>query len=315
MRPLDRLPSLKLRLGLLIVLSIVTTLVTLLIAAKLGLRLRWGALVALGVSLLFVQVVGRGLTRPLREMAAAADAMADGDHGVRVTATSRDEVGRLATSFNRMAHELAELDRLRVTLVADAAHELRTPIAALRASLENAVDGVRDADPAALLAQVDRLQRLADQLLDLSRLESGAAVLEQRRVEVASLFRHHEDVLVDVPDGLAIRGDPLRLGQVVDNLVLNAHRHAAGATVIGRARPGAAGRVRMEIEDDGPGLADTDLVRVFDRFTRTDASRSVEGSGLGLAIVRSIVELHGGAVHAERVRPYGLRLVLDLPAG
>lgn len=313
MRPLDRLPSLKLKLGLLIVFAIVTTLATLLIAAKLGLRLRWGALVALAVSLAGVQLLARGLTSPLRDMARAARAMARGEHGVRVAARSHDEVGQLARAFNEMATELEELDRMRSSLVADAAHELRTPIAALHASLENAVDGVGEPDLPALLAQTERLGRLADQLLDLSRLESGAAVLQPRAVAVSELLAEH-DIETDVPAGLQVEGDPDRLRQVVGNLVANARRHAPGSHVrarAGRPRPGA---VRLEIEDDGPGLPDADLQRIFDRFTRADRSRSVEGSGLGLAIVRSIVELHGGSVHAERASPHGLRLVIDLPA-
>lgn len=312
MRPLDRLPSLKLKLGLVIVLAIVTTSATMLIAAKLGLRLRWGALVALVVSLVFVQLVARGMTAPLRAMARAAGAMARGDHGQRVEVRSRDEVGQLAGAFNEMAAELEELDRLRSSLVADAAHELRTPIAALRASLENAVDGVEPGDLEGLLAQAERLGRLADQLLDLSRLESGAAAMKRRPVAVAELFKGH-DLALDAPDGLRVEGDPDRLRQVVANLVVNAHRHAPGAAVVARARPRASGTVRLEIEDDGPGLPEADLQRIFDRFTRTDRSRSVEGTGLGLAIVRSIVELHGGAVYAERASPRGLRLVIDLP--
>ena len=313
MRPLNRLPSLKLKLGLVIVLAIVTTLATMLVAAKLGLRLRWGALVALAVSLGLVHVVARGMTAPLREMARAAKAMARGDHGLRVGVRSRDEVGQLAAAFNDMAAELEELDRLRSSLVADAAHELRTPIAALRASLENAVDGVEAADLPVLLARAERLGRLADQLLDLSRLESGAAAIKRRPVGVSGLLDGH-DLAVDVPESLCVDGDPDRLRQVVSNLVINAHRHAPGAAVTARARVRPPGTVRLEIEDDGPGLAEADLQRVFDRFTRTDRSRSIEGSGLGLAIVRSIVELHGGAVHAERASPQGLRLVIELPA-
>lgn len=314
MRPLDRLPSLKLKLGLVIVLAILTTLATMLVAAKLGLRLRWGALAALGVSLAMVQLVARGMTAPLRQMAQAAGAMARGDHGMRIDTRSRDEVGQLAAAFNEMAAGLGELDRLRSSLVADAAHELRTPIAALRASLENAVDGVEPADLPALLAQAERLGRLADQLLDLSRLESGAAAMQRRPVPVAELLAGH-DLVLDVPDGLCVDGDPDRLRQVVANVVVNARRHAPGAAVSARARSRASGGVRLEIEDDGPGLAEAELQGIFDRFTRTDRARSVEGSGLGLAIVQSIVELHGGVVHAERASPQGLRLVIDLPAG
>ena len=183
----------------------------------------------------------------------------------------------------------------------------------MRATLENAVDGVEDADLPTLLARAERLGDLADQLLDLSRLESGAAAIERRPVGVSELLAGH-DLVADVPDGLRVEGDPDRLRQVVTNLVVNAHRHAPGAGLTARARRRPAGTVLLEIEDDGPGLPETDLQRIFDRFTRTDRSRSVEGSGLGLAIVRSIVELHGGAVHAERASPHGLRLVIELPA-
>jgi signal transduction histidine kinase len=310
--PLARIPSLKVKLGLVIVLAIVVTLVTLLVAAKLGMRLRWGALVALGLSLASVQILARGMTSPLRAMARAAEAMARGEHGQRVAASSRDEVGQLATAFNTMAAELETLDSARRDLVADAAHELRTPISALRASLENAVDGVEEADLPALLAQVERLGALADQLLDLSALEAGAASLRRRSFAARELGRDCA-ATVDIPADLRVEGDPDRLRQVVANLVDNAHRHAAGAPVVLRAAA-APGGVRLEVEDHGDGLAPADAARVFDRFARADRSRSVAGSGLGLAIARSIVELHGGAIRAEPVVPHGCRMVIDLPA-
>ena len=121
------------------------------------------------------------MTSPLREMAAAASAMARGDYDRRVRATSRDEVGELARAFNAMAADLADVERMRRDLVANVSHELRTPIGALQALLENLADGVEPTDPAALrtaLAQTERLGRLVEQLLDLSRLESGGLALE-----------------------------------------------------------------------------------------------------------------------------------------
>src|SRR5215213_3194147 len=122
------------------------------------------------------------MTSPLREMAAAASAMARGDYGRRVRATSRDEVGELARAFNAMAAELSDADRMRRELVANVSHELRTPLGALQALLENLADGVEPPDPAALrtaLAQTERLGRLVAQLLDLSRLESGTLPAER----------------------------------------------------------------------------------------------------------------------------------------
>jgi signal transduction histidine kinase len=312
MSPLSRLRSLKLKLGIVIVLAILVTLATLLIAAKLGLRLRWGALLALVVSLVAVQIVARGMTSPLRAMAKAAEAMARGEHGQRVQASSLDEVGQLAVAFNTMAAELEALDRARRDLVADAAHELRTPIAALRASLENAVDGVEEVDLADLLVQVERLGDLADQLLDLSALEAGASQLTRRSFAVAELARGC-DAEVQIPRDLRLDGDPDRLRQVVSNLVENARRHAPGAPVVLRATATAAGGVQLEVEDRGPGLAAEDAARVFDRFARTDRSRSAPGAGLGLAIARSIIELHGGAIRIEPAVPHGCRVVVHLP--
>lgn len=326
LRPLDRLGSLKLRLGLLIVLAIGVTLATMVAAGLLDVRLRYGALAALLLSLLTVQVVARGTTAPLRALAAAADRVAGGEHGVRVAVRGRDEVAHLGHAFNRMAAELEETDRIRRDLVADAAHELRTPLGALRAVLENAVDGVEPADPAALLAQVRRLGDLTDQLLDLSRLEAGATTLRRGAVAVdalldAALVRRAEaqaggdapPVARDVPAGLVVHGDPERLEQVLGNLLENAARHAPGAPVAVRARGRPGGGVRIEVEDRGPGLAPGDAERIFERFARADRSRSTPGSGLGLAIARSVVALHGGAIRAEPVLPHGCRVVVDLP--
>jgi signal transduction histidine kinase len=319
--PLHRLASLKVKLGVVIVTAMVVTLGTLLVADHLHVQRKVGALIAIVAALVVVQVIARGMIAPLRAMARAAEAMARGEHGQRVAVNRRDEVGQLAASFNRMSAELERMDRLQRTLVADAAHELRTPISALRASLENAVDGVEDADPRALLDQVERLGRLADQLLDLSRLEAGAAALQHSAFPVSALVQGCGDrapggeVALDVAPGLQAVGDPQLLRQVVTNLVENAHRHAPGTPIVVRARAaaGGVGGVRLEVEDRGPGLAPGEAERVFDRFARADRSRSVAGAGLGLAICRSIVELHGGAIRAEPAVPRGCRIVVELP--
>ncbi|MEV4422600.1 ATP-binding protein [Patulibacter sp. NPDC049589] len=334
---LDRLPSLRIRLGLLIVLAIGVTLVTMSVADVLGLRLRLAALAGLLFSLGAVHVVARGTISPLRQLDRAAARVAAGEHGVRVDVTGRDEVAQLGHAFNRMAAELEQTDRLRIDLVADAAHELRTPISALRAVLENDVDGVEAADPAALLDQVHRLGALTDRLLDLSRLEAGAATLRRRPVVLAELVdearafhaarpgdgppasadpaggAHVAAVVLDAPDDFVVDADPDRLRQVLDNLVENVRRHAPGSAVLIRARGTPEGGTRIEVEDHGPGLAPGDHERVFDRFARGDRSRTTTGSGLGLAICRSIVELHGGVVRAEPVEPHGCRIVLELP--
>src|SRR5262245_35725689 len=183
------------------------------------------------------------MTSPLREMVAATESMARGDFSQRVTATSRDEIGALAGAFNQMAAELAETDRLRRDLVANVSHELRTPITALQAVLENLVDGVEPPDPETLrtmLAQVERLGRLVQQLLDLSRLESGSVPLDRRVFEVTPMLDHAlkesqlhatgvEFALDVAPSDLALDADSERLHQVIANLLENAVRHSPPA--------------------------------------------------------------------------------------
>jgi signal transduction histidine kinase len=330
-RPLDRLRSIKLKLGIVIVAAVVVTLVV----NEVGLRwnIKPGARVgaAVGLALLMVQLLARGMTAPLREMADAATAMSRGSHGLQVTASSRDEVGDLARAFNAMAADLAEVDRMRRDLVANVSHELRTPISAVQARLENLVDGVEAAEPevlATMLRQVERLGRLVEQLLDLSRLESGVVPLQRQRFELEPLLADVVDearlhatgtTLRVAVDGAGLRadGDPERVHQVVANLVQNAVRHSpAGGEVEVSARA-LGGGVEIAVSDDGPGIAPEEANRVFERFYRADAARSSVdgGAGLGLAIARWIVDLHGGDIHPEPRSPHGCRMVVVLPEG
>ena len=143
------------------------------------------------LALAVTQLLAVGMTSPLREMTTAAQRMAAGDHAVRVTATSRDEVGALADAFNRMAEELAAVDRQRRELVANVSHELRTPLTALNAVLENLADGVAEPDPVTLraaLGQGERMAGLVGDLLDLSRVDAGKAPLARQRVDVRQLL-------------------------------------------------------------------------------------------------------------------------------
>ena len=165
MRPLDFLGSIKLKLGVVIGAAVVITVAVDSVGDRIGLSSLITGVVAVAVALALVQLLSHGMTSPLREMVAAARAMARGDYGRRVTATSRDEVGELARAFNSMAAELAEVDRMRRDLVANVSHELRTPIGALRATLENMVDGVEPVERPALesmLRQVERLGALVE---------------------------------------------------------------------------------------------------------------------------------------------------------
>jgi signal transduction histidine kinase len=329
-RPLDRLSSIKVKLGVVIVAGVVVSDVAAVVAVKNDVPLVPAAIGAAMLALLLVQVLARGLTRPLREMARAARAMARGEYGVRVTEGGRDEVGELARAFNAMAAELAETDRQRRDLVANVSHELRTPLAALRAKLENVADGVEPADPETLrtmLAQTERLGRLVTQLLDLSRLEAEGMALDHRPFAVRDVLEQTaREARLHAPDGVDVRveagddvrasGDPERIHQVVANLVENAVRHSPKPGSIELVASQADGRVRIEVTDEGPGIPRGEEERVFERFYRADPSRtgSGGGAGLGLAIARWIVDLHGGDIRVEHREPRGTRMVVELPA-
>ena len=335
MRPLDPLTSIKAKLGLVIVAAVMGTTAAIVLGLQAGLGWVLSALIAAAVGLVFIQFLARGMTSPLREMANAARAMAKGDYERRVTASSRDEVGELAVAFNRMAEELSETDRFRRDLVANVSHELRTPITALRAVLENLVDRVSPPDQETLrtmLAQAERLGRLVEQLLDLSKLEAGVIplesteyevrplleqVLDERRVQVAKTGGAGVSLrLIVEPESLRSHGDAERVHQVFANLVDNAIRHSPeGGDVVVEARQ-RRGRMAVAVTDDGPGIPDDEAARVFERFYRADASRSVAdgGTGLGLAIARWIVDLHGGDIRIDRARESGCRVVVELPS-
>jgi signal transduction histidine kinase len=331
-RPLDFLTSIKKKLGVVIVAAVAVTVAIVSAGEHAGVSPILTGLVAAVAALGVVQVLAHGMTRPLREMVAAARAMARGDYARPVTATSRDEVGELARAFNSMAAELAEVDRMRRDLVANASHELRTPIGALRAVVENLADGVEPPSGETfetMLRQIDRLGTLVEQLLDLSRLESGATQLdcepflvEPLLADVAAEWRakaHGREVELAVsvePTSLSVRADPARLHQVLGNLVANAVRHARRGGRVEVVGSAAGRNVRLEVADDGPGISAAELERVFERFYRADHGRAATegGSGLGLAIARWIVELHGGTIRAEPVEPTGCRIVVELPA-
>lgn len=333
MRPLDFLGSIKTKLGVVIVAAVVVTIVVVVAGVKTDIPLLLLALGALALALVMVQVLARGMTSPLREMADAAQAMSKGDYARRVTSTSRDEVGELARAFNHMAAELAEVDRTRRDLIANVSHDLRTPISALRAVLENVIDEVEPPDPETfkiMLSQVERLGRLVEQLLDLSKLESGVVPLQVSSFEVADLVeqalyearlntQQRDGKTIDIemsvePPTLRATADPERVHQVLTNLVENAVRHSpdGGRVVIG-ARESSAG-IELTVTDEGPGIPPTEASMVFERFYRSDAARSSKdgGSGLGLAIARWIVDLHGGDIKAEQASP-GCRMVVTLP--
>ncbi len=288
--------------------------------------------IAAAIALGMARWLARGMTQPLRDMAAAARKMASGDYGQRVDTASRDEVGQLARAFNRMTAELAGVEQQRRELVANVSHELKTPISALRAHLENLLDGVERPDPDTLqvmLAQSERLSRLVEQLLDLSRLESGDVPLDLHELHLTAVV---EDVLSeievarargrvsvenrvpqDLPPALA---DRERIHQVLFNLLDNAVRFTPPGGRVTVSAQAAGTTVRVRVEDTGVGIPPEHLPRLFERFYRADAARARGdgGTGIGLAICRSVVEAHGGRIWAESEPGRGSVFTFELPA-
>lgn len=327
MRPLDRLRSIKTKLGVLVAVTVAVAAVLPLAGSRFGLDPLLTVPVTVAVALLLTQLLARGMTSPLREMTAAARTMATGDYSRRVTASSRDEVGELARAFNTMAGDLQAVDRQRRELVANVSHELRTPVTALRALLENLADGVVDPDPAQLrtaLAQTERLSHLVSDLLDLSRVDSGLSALDARPMEVLPFLEDavreaalagrpvRFEVRVEPPD-LLVRADRARLHQLVANLLDNAARHSPEhGTVHVRAHADARGTV-LEVADDGPGIAPAERAAVFERFTTGSGGAQHDGgTGLGLAIARWVTDLHGGSIEVADTAT-GCRIRACLP--
>lgn len=323
-RPLDPFASFKVKMGLLVVGAIL--LVAFIVWVGEGWRLRYTLLAALAASLVLTQFLAHGMTSPLRQMTAAARAMARGDYSVRVRATSRDEVGQLAAAYNQMAADLGAADEYRRGLIANVSHELLTPITALHALLENVVDGIAEPDDKTMrmaLAQTERLGELVTNLLDLSRLEGGAIPLQPTVFRVKNFLDDavghvavtgdgvHVSVRVSPPDLVAV-ADQARLRQVVVNLVDNAIRHSpARARVDVTASAAQPTGLHLEVSDEGPGIPPAERERVFQRFTR--GATSAGGTGLGLAIARWAVELHGGAIEVMDART-GCRIGVTIPA-
>lgn len=275
-----------------------------------------GGVVLAGVlALAGTALLANRILRPVRDLTRAAGRLAEGNLGERVPVAARDEIGRLAAAFNAMAEGLERMDRSRRELVHDVAHELRTPLTSLRCQIEALEDGLARPDAPALASlreEVTLLARLVDDLQDLTLAAAGRLTLEPSRLDLAAEVRKavHSVAVADggarleieVPDGLEAVADPGRLQQILRNLLANALRHTpSGAAVRITARRQDGGAVEVAVEDEGPGIPAEHLPHLFDRFYRTDPSRTrtTGGAGLGLAIVKQLVEAHGGQVGVE----------------
>ena len=303
------------------------------------------ALFALGLSVLVSAAMARRFTTPLRRLTEASRGIAEGDLSRRVPASEvragSSEMADLAVQFNSMADRLQESveiirrdrDRSR-DFLADVSHELRTPLAALRTFNELLTEGAAD-DPEARAEflessgqQIERLDWLAQNLLELSKLDSGLVLLDLRPDDLraavenaveqsgAAARRRGIDLSLHLPVGpVRIRHDPQRIGQVVANLVANAVKFTPRGGSVSVDVLATENGARIKVVDTGVGIDAGELPFIFDRFYRGSRANEARGSGsgLGLAIVRSIVDMHGGTVEVESHVGRGSRFIVTLP--
>ena len=299
------------------------------------------AIIAGVISLLLGAVLFFYVTAPLRQLKKAASAISSGDLSQRVDIRSKDELGDLGQTFNQMAESLNSAEIQRQHLVADIAHELRTPITVIQANLEAMLDEVLPLNVEQVAALHDEtllLNRLVADLRLLSQAEAGALKLERHETEIGSLIQRVVEKIrvqaqqkginleIETSENLPrISIDPDRITQVLNNLIGNALRYTPqnGKIIVSATNSsGSAGTIQISVTDTGSGIDPVALPFVFDRFYRADQSRARNsgGSGLGLAIVKQLVEAHEGKV--EAVSPvfsnadkqgYGTRITITLP--
>ena len=296
-----------------------------------GTGLPVAAIVIIGVLFLTVTRGARSARRfaiPFGDLIEAAGKVEAGDYGARVVVPRHGmrELRWLTEAFNSMAARLETDEQQRRTLLADVSHELRTPLAVLRGELEAMIDGVHPIDEAHLSAAVDQIEmltKLVDDLRTLALAEGGALALRKEPTDLAILAQEAAASFEGLAAGAGVKlevrmpadlplvdVDPLRIQQVIGNLVANALRYAPRESVVSIAGDAGPRAVTIAVTDGGPGIAPEMLPHVFERFAKAEDSR---GSGLGLAIARQLVEAHGGSIRAECPGAGGTVISFDLP--
>jgi signal transduction histidine kinase len=298
--------------------------------------LLWAGLASGAIALILGVLLARQLTAPLRALTRAAQSLTHSQAARRheqdvpqVEIRTQDEVGELGRAFNQMAGSLAQQERLRRNLMADIAHELRTPLSVIRGDLEALLDGVYQPTPDVLASLQEEsllLSRLVDDLRALALAEAGQLQLEREPFDLDVLLQgivtsfdlqadsKGQTLMLDLPPGrLLVNADAQRVRQVVANLVSNALRHApdSGNHVLVSALS-LPGEVQVSVADDGPGISPEEIPYVFDRFWRGDGARA-GGSGMGLAIARELVRAHSGRIWVESELGEGSTFRFTLP--
>ena len=294
--------------------------------------LLWTGLAAIALGILLVSLISRKLLAPVRSLSDAAEHLGRGDFSKRVPAEGASEFRQLAIAFNSMAGNLEDAERQRRNLVADVAHELRTPVSNIQGYLEALKDGLLQPDSATIETihgQVIHLGHLVEDLRLLAQVEAGALQLNRMPGRMPEVLRGSVDAVRPRAEAKGIRVsleadeamplvdmDVTRISQVVNNLLENAIIHTPeGGSVAVTAEVAGDGMIRVTVADTGRGIPPEDLERVFDRFFRADPSRAraTGGVGLGLTIAKQLVESHGGSIRVDNVAPSGARFIFEIP--
>jgi two-component system sensor histidine kinase BaeS len=280
--------------------------------------LTYAACVAIIVAILLSIYLSRSVVAPLQAMSSATQRISEGRYEERVHVDGEDELAQLAQRFNQMAEKLSETESIRRRLIGDVSHELRTPLTAIKGSMEGLIDGILPATKETyqeIHAEADRLNRLVDDLQELSRVESRAYPLDVRPIDVSSLMQtvtkrlthqaESKHIMLDVQLPLSlpqVLADEDRALQVLTNLSANALQYTPQSGQVTLAAQQMGDQVQISVRDHGAGIPAEHLAHIFDRFYRVDKSRSRQaggGSGIGLTIARALVEAQGGRIWAD----------------
>jgi signal transduction histidine kinase len=291
----------------------------------------WGGLVAVAIAILLTFFLSRRILAPVKTLTSATERLGRGDFSQRVKIKDKGELGELAKAFNTMASDLERAEKLRQNMVADVAHELRTPLSNLQGYLEAIHDGVIKPDAKAMRSlgeEATLLSRLVDDLQDLSLAEAGKLKLNCRIEDASELINQTVAAVkarattkgislsIELPDKLpSVNIDSHRISQVLRNLLENAITHTAENGVITVTAKQSGGWVEVSVTDNGEGIPAKDIPNIFERFYRVDKSRdrATGGTGLGLTIAKRLVEAHGGKIKAQSQLGKGSRFSFTIP--
>ena len=290
----------------------------------------WSGILAGVAAVIVTFFLSRRILAPVESLSRAARDLARGDFSQRVDVKSKDEVGELAGAFNSMAQELAAAETVRRNMVADVAHELRTPLSNLRGYMEAIKDGLVKPDATTIDTmheEVGVLTRLIEDLQELALAESGQLGLDFQACDLADLSRREVaahlptaeeagvTIVSDLAESAPLYGDPGRLGQAIRNLLTNAVNYTPAGGMVTVSVSTSGDEVEVRVSDTGPGIPEDQIPQVFERFYRVDRSRSraTGGTGLGLTIARRLVEAHGGRITLDSQVGEGASFSIVLP--